>query len=88
MVPGALDNLTAEERHSVYKMLQLRVVISADGSLEITGVFGGPLGAEATRSVKTEDRWLQIPQFRRTHGLRFRALLTEGATWHVELVRA
>ncbi len=28
------------------------------------------------------------PQFQRTPELRFRALLTEGATWHVELIRA
>jgi hypothetical protein len=30
----------------------------------------------------------QTPQFPRTTELRFRALLTEGATWQVELVRA
>ena len=28
------------------------------------------------------------PQFQRTPELRFRALLTEGATWQVEVVRA
>ena len=32
--------------------------------------------------------WLQPPQFRRMPELRFRALLTQGATWQVELVRA
>ena len=31
---------------------------------------------------------LQIPQFHRTPELGFRALLTEGATWRVEVSRA
>ena len=31
---------------------------------------------------------LQIPRFPRTTELRFRALLTEGATWQVEVGRA
>ena len=34
------------------------------------------------------DSTIQIPQFQRTPELRFRALLTEGATWQVEVVRA
>jgi hypothetical protein len=34
------------------------------------------------------DIRLQTPRFRRTPELRFRALLTEDATWHIELVRA
>ena len=37
MVPEALDALTSEERHRVYKMLRLRVLLHADGSTEITG---------------------------------------------------
>ena len=36
MVPGALDNLTSEERHRIYKMLRLKVLLHADGSTEIT----------------------------------------------------
>ena len=43
MVPENLDSLASEERHSVYRMLRLKVVVSADGSVEVTGVFGGPL---------------------------------------------
>ena len=54
MIPEALDALTPEERHRVYKMLRLRVLLNADGSTEITGVFGGPLDADAAGSVKTE----------------------------------
>jgi site-specific DNA recombinase len=54
LVPEALDALTSEERHRVYKMLRLKVLMHADGSAEITGVFGGPLDAGAAGSVKTE----------------------------------
>jgi hypothetical protein len=38
MVPEALEELTAEERHQVYKMLRLKVYIHPDGDLEIRGV--------------------------------------------------
>jgi hypothetical protein len=54
MVPEGLDTLTPKERHRVYKMLRLRVLLHADGSTEITGIFGGPLEAEALGSAKTE----------------------------------
>jgi DNA invertase Pin-like site-specific DNA recombinase len=39
MVPEALDSLTPEERHQIYKMLRLRVVASADTKIEATGAF-------------------------------------------------
>jgi hypothetical protein len=48
-------------------------------------VFGGPLEAGPTRSVETGVMSLQIPTVHRTPELRFRALLTEGATWQVEV---
>jgi hypothetical protein len=32
MVPEALDALTSEVRHRVYKMLRLKVLLHADGS--------------------------------------------------------
>ena len=57
MVPEALDNLTSEERHGVYKMMRLNVLVSSDESVEITGVFGGPSEASASRSVKPEGTW-------------------------------
>ena len=53
MVPEALDGLVPEGRHSIYRMLQLKVVVCADGRVEVTGVFGGPLEAGPTRSVET-----------------------------------
>jgi hypothetical protein len=80
MVSEILDNLTSKEYRSIYKMLQLWVVVSADGPLEITDVFGRPLEACALRSVKTEGMSLRIPEVDRTPALGFRALLTEGDT--------
>jgi len=44
MVPEALEDLVSEERHAIYEMLRLKVVVSADMPVEVTGVFGGPLG--------------------------------------------
>lgn len=39
MVPEALDSLTPEERHQIYKMLRLRVIAGADTRIEATGAF-------------------------------------------------
>jgi site-specific DNA recombinase len=39
MVPEALDGLTGEERHQVYRMLRLRVHLHRDGCLDVEGVL-------------------------------------------------
>jgi site-specific DNA recombinase len=39
LVPGALEDLSARERHQVYKMLHLRVVAYPDDKLEVSGAF-------------------------------------------------
>lgn len=39
----ALDSLTSEERHHVYKMLRLSVRVSSYGPLEMSGAFGNDL---------------------------------------------
>jgi site-specific DNA recombinase len=39
IAPEALESLTPEHRHQLYKMLHLRVSAKADSSLEISGVF-------------------------------------------------
>jgi hypothetical protein len=88
MVPETLDNLTSEERHSIYRMLRLKAVVSADGPVEVTGVFGGPLETSAHRSTKTEVTWLRIPEVDRTHGIRFRAFLTDNGIERLELTKA
>ena len=40
LVPEAVDALTSEERHHVYKMLRLKVVGGPESSLEASGEFG------------------------------------------------
>jgi recombinase-like zinc beta ribbon protein len=40
IAPEALDSLTPEERHHLYRMLRLEVVVRLDANLEVSGVFG------------------------------------------------
>lgn len=40
MVPEALDALVPEEWHRVYRLLKLRVNLSTDRSLEVSGALG------------------------------------------------
>jgi hypothetical protein len=42
--PEALSNLTPEERHQVYKMLRVRVVVHADYTLEVSGALADAIG--------------------------------------------
>jgi site-specific DNA recombinase len=39
LAPEALDSLTPEQRHHLYKILRLRVEINLDGSLEVGGML-------------------------------------------------
>jgi hypothetical protein len=55
MVPEALDDLTSEERHGIYKMMHLNVTMYADGLAEVTGVFDGLLDTQGEISVKSES---------------------------------
>jgi site-specific DNA recombinase len=54
MVPEALDGLTPEERHRVYRMMRLKVTMYADGLAEVTGAFDGLLDTRGVVSVKRE----------------------------------
>jgi hypothetical protein len=42
MISEALNDLSPEDRHPVYKMLRLTVVAHADGTLEASGVLSAP----------------------------------------------
>jgi hypothetical protein len=88
-VPEALDDLSPEERHKIYKMLRLEVLACPDKFLEVSGAIlaraeeneRGELGAlESSR--RHEHQNTQPP------GLRFRALLTEAGDRRVQLLRA
>lgn len=47
----ALDELTPEERHQVYRMLRLRAAVRIGDTLEVSGMFG-----EASGFCRTEAR--------------------------------
>lgn len=40
IAPEALDSLIPEERHRLYKLLQITMIVQPDATLEISGVFG------------------------------------------------
>ena len=55
LVPEALDDLTSKERHRVYKMMRLNVIMYADGLVEVTGAFGGLLDTHGVVYVKAKS---------------------------------
>ncbi len=60
MTPAALDALSPEERHQVYKVLRLTVKISPDGSLDVSGVLGDSFVSE-----NQDERLARTQQFPR-----------------------
>jgi hypothetical protein len=82
MTPAALDTLSPEERHNVYKMLRLSVEISPDGSLDVTGVLGDSFVSE-----NQDERLGSDLQTLMTPELMFRALVTEDGAQRLELAR-
>jgi hypothetical protein len=82
MTPAALDSLSPEERHQVYKMLRITVEISPDGSLNVTGVLGDSFVSEHQDARLGSDiQSLKTPE------LMFRALLTKDGAQRLELAR-
>ncbi len=72
--PEALDGLTPEERHQVYRMLRLRAAIKIGGTLEVGGMFG-----EGSGFCHSKMRsWTHCESTKQSE-LRFRALLSDGA---------
>jgi site-specific DNA recombinase len=43
MIPGALDELTGEERHQVYRMLRLQAYFYPGGDLDVRGILREPV---------------------------------------------
>jgi hypothetical protein len=60
MTPAALDALSPEERHQIYKMLRITVEVSPDGSLNVTGVLGDSFVSE-----HQDERLARTQQFPR-----------------------
>jgi site-specific DNA recombinase len=82
MTPAALDALSPEERHRVYKMLRITVEVSPDGSLDVTGVLGDSFVSE-----NQDERLGSNLQTLMTPELMFRALLTKDGAQRLELAR-
>ncbi len=60
MTPAALDALSPEERHQIYKMLRITVEVSPEGSLNVTGVLG-----DSFVSKHQDERLARTQQFPR-----------------------
>jgi hypothetical protein len=55
MAPDALESLTPEERHRVYRMLRIRAVAHVDGTLEVSGALAGAVGVS---NLETAPSWV------------------------------
>ena len=61
-VPEALAELTAEERHQIYRMLRLEIYVSPNGDLDIRGAIGEKFcTSEATPTVTHKTGWSSTP---------------------------
>ena len=40
IAPEALYSLISEERHRLYKLLRITVIVQSDTTIEVSGVFG------------------------------------------------
>jgi hypothetical protein len=47
IAPEALNSLIQEERHRLYKMLRITVIVQPDTTLEISGIFGEGLSVSS-----------------------------------------
>jgi DNA repair exonuclease SbcCD ATPase subunit len=81
MTPAALDELTSEERHQVYRMLRLQVYVQPNGDIEIRGVLTEE-GLYSDGNVTTYPK-----KYKPQSELRFRALLMGNGAERLELVR-
>ena len=59
MTLEALDEITSEERHRIYRMLKLKVLVQPDGTLEASGES---LGRWCFRNqAPAVPRWPKVP---------------------------
>src|SRR5215218_2967739 len=54
MVPERLDELTGEERHQVYRMLRLQVLVYPNGDLDVRGVLREAVCATTDTRLSTQ----------------------------------
>ncbi len=63
MAPEALETLTPEERHTLYKMLRLRVLVHVDGTMEIGGTFVENLKVSEPEAIYSIITFRKAPHF-------------------------
>ena len=61
MMPEVLDTLMPEERQQIHSMLRLRVSAGADGTVEISGVFGSDLSVCTLEKTPSRRTWCASP---------------------------
>ncbi len=75
IVPEDLDGFTLEQRHTLYRMMRLKVLVAPDGKApNLTADWG----CNASSTPRSSSIFT-------THALRFRAVLTEDGGKEVEL---
>jgi hypothetical protein len=82
LMPEALEELQPKERHRVYNMLRLKVLVLPDGTLEVSGAL-----REGVLVCKISTRGLHSLQSTNNPGLRFRARLSAGHAPRWEVMR-
>jgi site-specific DNA recombinase len=55
MIPEALDELTGEERHQIYRMLRLQAYFHPDGDLDVRGVLREPVCTPMDTRLPTHE---------------------------------
>jgi protein-tyrosine-phosphatase len=75
MTPEALDGLAPEERHRVYRMLKLKVLIKPDGTLEASGKLlgktseAGAYGTKLCRSPMAQGVFEEVVRRQELEGM-------------------
>jgi len=92
MAPQVLDGLIPEERHRVYRMLKLKVLVKPDGSLEASGrLLGESSNAGACRTNLCRSPLAQgvFESVLRREGLEGEVLVDSAGTgsWHTSDIR-
>ena len=88
MAPQVLDGLIPEERHRVYRMLKLKVLVKPDGSLEASGRLLGEssdAGANGTNLCRSPLAQGVFENVLRREGLEDEVFVDSAGTgsWHV-----
>ncbi|HVF02498.1 MAG TPA: hypothetical protein VNA27_14340 [Rubrobacteraceae bacterium] len=60
MAPEALNSLSSEERHRLYKMLRVRATVHVDGTLEVSRTLAGPVGVSNLKTAPSYKLFIAL----------------------------